>query len=282
MNILRFYRYSLAGLILSISAGAIAAPSMATPSIVASTKPQLNGVQLYTLRNQMQESVDTTLTKVADAGYQTVEFAGFFGRSAGEVRLLLEHNGLAAPASHFPLEQMEADFASVISDAKALGSQYVVLAWLDPDRRSADDYRALVQNLNDWGRQCREAGLRLAYHNHDFEFERTDGFIPYQLLLDNTDPALVFFEMDIYWMHKAGQDPLAYFERYPGRFPLWHLKDAMSEGAMADVGRGVIDFPGLLKHAKKAGLEYGFIERDDAVAPYDSIHRSLRAVKNWD
>jgi len=247
----------------------------------AATEPDLNGVQLYTLRQQMAESVDTTLSKVADAGYRTVEFAGFYGHSAAEVKRLLERNGLRAPASHFPLEQMEADFPSVIAETKALGSQYVVLAWLDQSRRSAEDYRKLVQNLNDWGRQCSEAGLRLAYHNHDFEFEQTDGFVPYQLLLDNTDPERVFFEMDIYWMHKAGQDPLAYFERYPGRFPLWHLKDATGEGAMADVGHGVIDFPALLEHADRAGLEYGFVERDDADAPYDSIHRSRRSIAGW-
>ncbi|WP_299596886.1 sugar phosphate isomerase/epimerase [uncultured Microbulbifer sp.] len=245
-------------------------------------QPDLNGVQLYTLRNQMEESVGTTLAKVAEAGYQTVELAGFYGHSAAEVQQLLQRNGLRAPASHFPLEQMESDFPSVVAEAKALGSEYVVLAWLDESRRTAEDYHRLAQNLNDWGRQCREAGLRLAYHNHDFEFEQTGGFVPYQQLLDNTDPALVFFEMDVYWMHKAGQDPLAYFERHPGRFPLWHLKDATSEGAMADVGRGVIDFPALLAHAEKAGLEYGFVERDDAAAPYDSIQRSLRTVNSWD
>ena len=247
-----------------------------------SSDKRLHGVQLYTLRNQMQESVEQTLNKVASAGYRQVEFAGFYGHSAAEVRAMLDRNGLTAPASHFPLEAMETDFAAVIRQAKALGSRYVVLAWLDQSRRSAEDYRNLVQKLNDWGRQCREAGLRLAYHNHDFEFEQAAGFIPYQLLLQNTDPTLVYFEMDLYWMHKAGQDPLAYFERHPGRFPLWHLKDASSEGAMEDVGRGVIDFPGLLQHAEKAGLEYGFVERDDAAAPYDSILRSLRTVNSWD
>ena len=250
-------------------------------STTAATAPQLNGVQLYTLRQQMTESVETTLAKVAEAGYHTVEFAGFHGHTAEDVRGLLERNGLSAPASHFPLAQMESDFPSVIAEAKSLGSRYVVLAWLEHSRRSAGDYRQLVQNLNDWGRQCREAGLRLAYHNHDFEFEQTGGFVPYQLLLDKTDPELVFFEMDIYWMHKAGQDPLAYFERHPGRFPLWHLKDATGEGAMADVGHGVIDFPALLEHADRAGLEFGFVERDDADLPYESIHRSRRTLAGW-
>lgn len=247
--------------------------------------PQLRGVQLYTLRHQMQESVGQTLAKVAEAGYRQVEFAGFYDHSAREVRALLDSHGLAAPASHFPLEAMEADFAAVIEQAKALGSRYIVLAWLDQNRRSAADYRKLVDDLNDWGRQARAAGLRLAYHNHDFEFEVTseqgDGVIPYQRLLDGTDPQLVYFEMDLYWMHKAGQHPEQYFSRYPGRFPLWHLKDVDAEGGMADVGHGVIDFPALLTHAKQAGLEYAFVERDDATAPYDSIHRSLRTVKDW-
>lgn len=245
-------------------------------------QPHLYGVQLYTLRNQMQESVAQTLARVAEAGYRQVEFAGFYGHSVTEVRAHLEHNGLSAPASHFPLEDMEADFAAVIEQAKALGSRYIVLAWLDQSRRSPADYRELVPKLNDWGTQARDAGLRLAYHNHDFEFEIVGGFVPYQLLLDGTDPALVYFEMDLYWMHKAGQQPEHYFSRYPGRFPLWHLKDADTQGAMEDVGQGVIDFPALLGHAKQAGLEYAFVERDDAAAPYDSIHRSMRAVRRWD
>lgn len=254
-----------------------------SPTETASVhQAHLYGVQLYTLRNQMQESVAKTLTRVAEAGYRQVEFAGLYGHSAAEVRSQLERNGLSAPASHFPLEVMEADFAAVIEQAKALGSRYIVLAWLDQSRRSAADYRELVQNLNDWGTQAGDAGLRLAYHNHDFEFETVGGFIPYQLLLDGTDPALVYFEMDLYWMHKAGQQPEHYFRRYPGRFPLWHLKDADAQGAMEDVGQGVIDFPGLLGHAKQAGLEYAFVERDDAAAPYDSIHRSMRAVRRWD
>ena len=245
------------------------------------SNPNLRGVQLYTLRAAMDRDLAGTLRAVAAAGYRQVEFAGFFGHEPAEIRALLNESGLSAPASHFPLAQMESDFPSVIEEARALGSHYVVLAWLDPGRRSAADYRALVNNLNAWGRQCRDAGLRLAYHNHDFEFEQTEGFIPYQLLLDGTDPELVAFEMDLYWMHKAGQDPLAYFARYPGRFPLWHLKDASEEGAMADVGQGVIDFPALLAQAELAGLEYGFVERDDAEDPLESIRTSVNAVKTW-
>ncbi|WP_295804109.1 sugar phosphate isomerase/epimerase [uncultured Microbulbifer sp.] len=245
------------------------------------SKPRLRGVQLYTLRAEMDRDLAGTLEAVAAAGYRQVEFAGFFGREPAEIRTLLEAQGLTAPASHFPLEQMEADFASVIAQAKALGSQYVVLAWLEQGRRSAADYRKLVQNLNHWGRLCRDAGLRLAYHNHDFEFVETDGFIPYQLLLDGSDPGLVSFEMDIYWMHKAGQDPLDYFARYPGRFPLWHLKDATAAGTMADVGLGIIDFPALLAQAEKAGLEYAFVERDDAAAPLQSIRHSFETVTSW-
>lgn len=243
--------------------------------------PELHGVQLYTLRAEMDRDLASTLRAVAAAGYRQVEFAGFFAHAPAQIRQLLEQNGLEAPASHFPLEQMESDFASVIAQAKALGSDYVVLAWLDERRRTPADYRSLVDKLNDWGRQCRDAGLRLAYHNHDFEFAKVGGFIPYQLLLDGTDPELVQFEMDIYWMHKAGQDPLAYFARYPGRFPLWHLKDSNEAGAMADVGQGVIDFARLLAHADQAGLKYGFVERDDAVEPWMSIQNSLIEVQGW-
>lgn len=264
-------------MLVALSAGATAAESERT----AAAAYRLDGVQLYTLRADMERDVARTLSRVAKAGYQQVEFAGLFGRDPREVRAILDAHGLEAPASHFPLEQMESDFAAVIAQAKALGSQFVVLAWLDPGRRTAADYRQLVTKLNGWGRQCRDAGLRLAYHNHDFEFVETDGFVPYRLLLEKTEPSLVAFEMDLYWMYKAGQDPLAYFARFPGRFPLWHLKDADSDGAMADVGRGGIDFAALLVGAEQAGLEYGFIERDDAIEPWESIQNSLVEVNRW-
>jgi sugar phosphate isomerase/epimerase len=146
---------------------------------------------------------------------------------------------------------------------------------------------ALAERFNHLGQQCRAAGLRFAYHNHNFEFETFGGAAPaYDTLVERTDPALVAFELDVYWAYKAGQDPLRYFERYPGRFALCHLKDgtAPPERTMADVGAGVIDFAGLFRRARTAGLRYAIVEHDqpkDAVASirasHETIARLLRA-----
>ncbi|SEA09147.1 sugar phosphate isomerase/epimerase family protein [Microbulbifer marinus] len=278
----RFLSVAVAGLA-STAMPMAAELACATGSRSSSTRslPSVRGLQLYTLRAQMAQSVERTLARVAATGYRQVEFAGFFGRAPSTLRRLLGNLGLAAPAAHFPVEEMEADMSAVVGQARALGSRYVVLPWLDPSRRNIGYYRQLPDKLNRWGRMCRDAGLRLAYHNHDFEFVDAKGALPYRLLLDGTDPELVYFEMDLYWMHRAGQAPQSYFDRYPGRFPLWHLKDATAAGAMTEVGQGVIDFPRLLAQADRAGLEYGFVERDDAEDPLSSIRTSLAGVNMW-
>ncbi|WP_323847404.1 sugar phosphate isomerase/epimerase [Microbulbifer magnicolonia] len=272
----RFLSRAAAGL----AATALPAAALAVPAISPSN-PRLRGVQLYTLRELMAQSVERTLEQVAAAGYRQVEFAGLFGHSPAVLRRWLADLDLSAPASHFPQEVLEADIEQALDTAVALGNRYLVLPWLDAHRRTLADYQRLVENLNRWGARCQEAGLRLAYHNHDFEFVATEGVIPYQLLLEHTDPQLVFFELDTYWMHRAGQQPLALFERYPGRFPLWHLKDATADGAITEVGQGVIDFSRLLHSARQAGLEYGFVERDDADNPLDSIRQSFAALRRW-
>lgn len=272
----RFLSLTAAGLV--SAAGPVFARSA---TFAAKPLPSVRGLQLYTLRAQMAESVERTLAQVVAAGYRQVEFAGFFGRTPSSIRHLLDGFGLTAPAAHFPVEQMEADFSAVLEQARALGSRYVVLPWLEPSRRTIRFYRQLPDRLNHWGELCRESGLRLAYHNHDFEFVARGGDVPYQLLLDGTDPELVYFEMDLYWMHRAGQQPLDFFERHPGRFPLWHLKDSTAAGAMTEVGQGVIDFPRLLAKSDQAGLEFGFVERDDAGDPFASIRTSLAGVSRW-
>ncbi len=239
------------------------------------------GVQLYTLRSLLETEVNETLAQVAQIGYQTVETAGFYGLTAPQMRQRLDTNGLSTPSGHYPLEQLRGGgFGQIASAARALGQQFVVCPYLaEGARGSLDAYRALADEFNQIGRRLQEEDLRFAYHNHDFEFDAFGGDVPaYDVLLDSTDPDLVAFEMDIYWVYAAGYEPLQYVERYPGRFPLFHLKDgtAPPEKEMVNVGAGAIDFAALLAEAEQAGLEYTFVEHDNPQDPLANIRASYQ------
>lgn len=240
----------------SVSAGA--APEAAATGTLGPI-----GVQLYTVRDEMQRDVAATLARVARIGYKEVEFAGYFGHSPADIRAMLVATGLTAPSAHIALETMAADPAGTAAAAKLIGHQYVVVPWLDPSARG--DWHGLAKKLNEVGGEMSRAGLQLAYHNHDFEFVPTGGVLPYEILTGETDPSLVKLEMDLYWTTKAGQDPLTWFAKYPGRFPLVHVKDGTAGSmAMAPVGQGSIDWKRILGKRGQAGIQHYFVEHDNA------------------
>src|SRR5688500_13260887 len=182
-------------------------------------------VQMYTLRNETERDFAGTLKKVAEIGYTGVEFAGTHGFTAGELFRVLDGLGLCPAGSHCSLNALEKDLNAVLDFNQEIGNEFVVCPWLPEDRRrSADDYRALGEVLNRVGAACRERGLQLCYHNHDFEFQRFDGRFGLDILYSATDPALVKAELDTFWIKKAGEDPAAYIRKYSGRAPLIHLK----------------------------------------------------------
>ena len=233
------------------------------------------GVQLYTLRSLMEDDFEGTLRAVADIGYDEVEFAGYYDRSPEEVRGLLDELGLAAPSTHVPLNALQDDLDRVIQTAQTIGHEYVVCPWLpEAERGSIAGYRAIAQRFNDVGREMQAANLQLGYHNHAFEFEMIDGQRPYDVLLDATDPAYVTMELDLYWIVEAGHDPLAYFERYPRRFALSHVKDRTEDGAMVAVGAGALDFANIFAHSDQAGLQKYVVEHDNPEDPLASIRSS--------
>ncbi len=235
------------------------------------------GVQLYTLRGEMEKDVATTLERVASIGYREVEFAGYFGKSPAELRAIVDRHSLSAPAAHVPLEILENKWSEALAAANVLGHGYLVIPWLDLERRrTLDDYRRLAEILNRGAAQARDAGIRLAYHNHDFELVPLEGRLPYDVLLEATDPALVSFEMDLYWVTKAGGDPLAYITRYPGRFRLVHVKDSAGapEHRITDVGKGSIDFSAIFARRNAAGIEHLFVEHDNPSDAFESIRSS--------
>jgi sugar phosphate isomerase/epimerase len=234
---------------------------------VAKAKRLPLGIQLYTLRSVMDKDFDGTLANVAKAGYKEVEFAGYYGRTPAQVRAVLKKNHLSAPSTHIPLPKDDATWEKNLADAKAIGHEWVVLPWLDPSlRKTADDWHRHAERLNHLGDMTNKAGLKFAYHNHDFELAKTaDGSTYLDMLLGMTDPKHVGYEMDIYWVTKGGGDPIAFFKKYPGRFPLVHLKDATPAPAqdITNVGSGTIDWKQVITAARAQGTKHAFVENDN-------------------
>jgi len=241
------------------------------------------GVQLYTVRRELEADFEGTLAKVASLGYREVEVAGYYGRTPAQVKAVLARNGLAAPSAHFQSVVSSGGVREAIEAAGVVGHRYLIYAYLPAEEsRSLDDYRRLAERLNRAGEECRRAGVQFGYHNHDFEFAPMEGRIPYDLLLEGTDAGLVKMELDLYWITRGGQSPLAYFRKHPGRFPLVHVKDmdATPERHFTEVGRGTIDFKTIFAASKQAGIKHYFVEQDETPAsPFDSIGTSIDYLK---
>ncbi|AEW02488.1 hypothetical protein A4D02_00590 [Niastella koreensis] len=273
--------------------------SLLTASLIISKEdwffePQKIGLQLYTLRNEMGKDAKGTLAKVAAQGYKTVETFGYgngkwFGMNAAELRAELKSLGLTTPSGHtFPASVFlgsgwEEKWKPAVADAKAVGQEFIVVPWMEEQfRTDINNFKKLAAVLNKAAEICKQAGIKLAYHNHDFEFAPLAGTNGFDVLLKDTDPKLVFFEMDIYWVSKAGKDPLSFFSKYPGRFAMWHVKDMDNtpQKNFTEVGSGVIDFKKIFTHAKQSGMKYFFVEQDQCPgAPLDSTAKSIAYLK---
>ena len=241
------------------------------PEPMASRTIPAIGLQLFTLMKLMQEDAVGTLRQIAAIGYKEVEFAGYFDLDSAEIRALLESLGMTAPAAHVPIEALQNDLEQVLSAAQTIGHRYVVCPYLAEDQRSVAQYQAHARFFNEVGAACNVSGIQFAYHNHDFEFFETDGIIPYDLLLAETDPALVAMELDLYWIRKGGHDALTYFAAHPGRFPLCHVKDMAEDESITTVGTGTIDFGTIFAQGEAAGLKHYFIEHDHPADPVGTI-----------
>ena len=262
-------------------------------------KKSLIGLQLYTVRDTMQKDVAGTLAKVAAIGYNSVEGATytgsqkFYGLSPSDFSKLLKAHGLVMRSSHYRLGEVKEkdeivkgtmlhDWDKAIDDAAEVGIKYMVCAWLDPnERKNFDSYKYVADQLNIAGEKCKKAGIQMCYHNHDFEFVMQDGIYPYDILL-GTDKDLVRMEMDLYWVTKAGIDPIDLIKKNPGRFHLLHLKDmdATPQHAFTEVGNGTINFKNILANSKTAGVKYFFVEQDICPgSPFDSIAKSISYIK---
>ena len=249
--------------------------ALGLPPAAAMPVPRRLGVQLYTVRDLLSADFVGVLDALRRTGYDEVEFAGLHGRDARTVRAVLDDIGLAAPSAHVSLDALRDDLDAETAAALALGHRFLVVPGVDEaERAGLDGYRRIAAEMNEIGARTQAEGVRLAYHNHDAEFETFGGDTSgYDVLLAETDPALVVFELDLFWAVHAGQDPVALFERHPGRFPLVHVKDRTATGEMVDVGAGGIDFGRIFARSEQAGIRHAIVEHDE---PSDAL-ASVRA-----
>jgi sugar phosphate isomerase/epimerase len=255
-------------------------------------RPDRIGLQLYTVRDQMEKDFTGTLERVAAIGYKEVEFAGYFNHSPEQVRQLLDRLGLTSPSVHVGLAELRRDLPGAIRSAKVIGQQYVTVPALDEafagGKLDAAFWQRTATELDRIGTATRAEGVKLAYHNHNFEFDRLEnGPTGWDVLVEQTDPANLVFELDLLWATFSGMDPVQMFQRNPGRYPLWHVKDirGLQEGRaavpanpttmqvieaaaarLAAVGTGDIDFTRIFAQASVAGLDHYFVENDSAAA----------------
>jgi sugar phosphate isomerase/epimerase len=239
------------------------------------------GVQLYTVRAAMGSDFEGTLRSLASMGYREVEFAGLFGRDPAQVRSLLAELGLSVVGSHVDWNRFRDDPDGAIDETLALGAQYLVFPWMpDSERRTLEQWRAWVARLNAVAAASSERGLPVAYHNHDFEFTPIDGTLPYDLLLAELDPTRISFELDLYWLAKAGGEPRALFDRSPGRFPLGHVKDLRrSDQAIVDVGQGDLDFAAVFAQGAQSGMQHFIVEHDQPADPMQTVQTSIEYLR---
>lgn len=235
-------------------------------------------LQLYTIRGVTAEDMPGTLRKLAAQGYRAVEFAGYGNSSAAEVRATLDELGMTASSAHIGLDDLLNRPQEVLSDLNTLGCSYAVVAYTPEDRRQrVEQVREIAKTFNKYGQLCRDAGLRFAYHNHNFEFDPIGDTTMMNILLEDTDPELVAFELDLFWTTFAGADPLEWVQKLSGRVPLVHVKDMEAGEARRDapVGEGIINWQQILPACAAAGTEWYIVEQDHPRDPMRDVEVSL-------
>jgi sugar phosphate isomerase/epimerase len=270
----------------NVSALSVAATVMPYRLFASPLKKDI-GIQLYTIREMVHDDLPGTLKLLKKIGYSTVEAAGyskgkFYGLTPKTYKQLVKDSGLKPVSSHCRISIENA--RQVCDDHVQSGAEYVVIPSVpEAERQTADDFYTLAEKLNIIGDVCRKSGLALGYHNHAFEFEQIEGKTPYDILLENTDPEMVFFQMDTYWVVYGGKNPADYLKKYPGRFELLHIKDMddSPQRRSTEIGKGIIDFQEIISLSEKAGTKYLFVEQEEFEKdPAESITESFDYLKS--
>jgi sugar phosphate isomerase/epimerase len=259
------------------------------------------GLQLYTLRSVIFKDVPGTLKKVSEIGYKYLELADyengkFYGYEPVEFKKMVNDLDMKILSSHTSVNGRgisEGTAKKMAEDHAKLGVKYCVQPWVvEEDRTTVASWQRMVGEWNKAGKIMKETGIQFGYHNHNFEFANVEGKIPfYDIIMPELDKDLVTMEIDLFWTTKAGQDPVKIFNRYPGRFQLFHMKDMSTKGAptyttdgvtdFAPVGSGLINFKEILKSKGVAGMKYMIVEQDESKddKPFDAIKTSITNLK---
>ena len=260
--------------------GALMLPDL----LLAKEKKQVYGVQLYSFRDAMAKDAKETLSKIAALGIKEIESAKsqkghYYGLTPVEMKNTCEELGMKLTSGHVHLD---ADFDKTIEEAVSAGQQYLICSSMPSKGQTIDNYKRVADEFNKAGEACTKVGLKFGYHNHEYEFESENDEVLYDVIMDNTEPDLVHMELDLGWVIVAGKDPLHYFEKYPGRFPLWHLKDMnMTKKESTELGKGGLDVVSIMKHKAQSGVEHIFIEQEEyASTPFESIKHNMDYLKN--
>ena len=268
------------------------------PAAVVDRKSFGVGLQLYTIRDAMAADVPGTLKKVSDIGFKNLELAGyadgkFYGIAPAEFKKMVNDLGMDILSSHTQVEAagITMDNAKIMADAHAaLGAKYCVQPWVNEPDRNIETYKKMIADWNQVGKIMKEVGIQFAYHNHNFEFATIDGIVPYyDIFMPEMDKDLITMELDLFWISKAGQDPIAMFNKYPGRFQLLHFKDMKTnqppffeviKDDVCSVGEGVIDFKKIWAAKDVAGAKYIFVEDDNQGngKPFEGIDTSIKNI----
>jgi len=267
------------------SSGLLVLASCLPKNRLTQSKKKL-GLQLYTIRNLIDNNVETSLYQVAQLGFQNVEIYGyngkFFGKTVTEFGEILKKNRLKVLSSHHSLSDFKnvEFFEKACQDLEELGCQYMILAYLQHEERTEKSYQDLPNILEKAAKIAGKYRIHVGYHNHDFEFQdRVENQLAYDYLLSKTSTNIVF-EMDLYWIYQAGKNPIEYFKKYPKRFPLWHVKDRDSKDhSFSEIGNGTIPFQTIFEHRELAGLQHWFVEQDESKKPIlESLKESVEYV----
>ncbi|MHB1177854.1 MAG: sugar phosphate isomerase/epimerase family protein [Daejeonella sp.] len=262
------------------TAGTFAIGSMILPSIASARAGFKNpGIQLYTVRTEMLADARGTLKQLADLGIKQIESArsakgNYYGLTAKEMKEACKDLGMTLRSGHIAID---AKWRQTMEEAAESGQEYLICSSMPSSGQTMDNYKKTAEIFNKSGEECRKLGLKFGYHNHAYEFDKVDGKILYEILLDNTESKLVHMELDLGWVIASGQDPFDYFNRYEGRFPLWHLKDMnLQKKESTEFGKGGLDIAKILEHRKESGLKYFFIEQEEyAKNPIESMKYNM-------
>jgi len=257
-------------------------------------RKQKFGIQLYTVRIDAKKDIVSTIQYVARAGYSQLETYGFdgkhfFGKTPKEFKQLLDDNNMVSPSGHYGsggvLFDGKMDYWKTCLDAAAeLGSKFVIVPYIEEKYRTEESYKKAFESINVMAELTKKAGMKLAYHNHEFEFKQmANGKTVFENLLLNTDASMMDMEMDLYWVVYGGSNPVEWINKYPGRFSMWHIKDMTTEDGKrksTQVGDGTIDFASVFALRKKAGLQYGYVEQEEYSMPEEEcIKKSIAYLK---